>query len=187
MSLSHDCVDDQNSAPMEKAAENTTPIDDVTMDEALVGVVLQDEDAAKIFTRIAATLWGELEKAEKKSLDVSEAVDQIVKMSDRDQYRRAMDAIFSDPSLSTAEKLRFKAEEDERQNRKDDRAADRVIRLQNSQSDVIMHILTYHWRDICLSTGCILLFGTKKGRACLSKAVDWTVKEAPRLVRALAA
>ena len=97
-----------------------------------------------------------------------------------------MDTIFGDPSLSTEEKLRLKAEEDERQDQKDERATQRVTRLQTSQSNVVENILKSYGIAIGLGAGgvsIVLLCGTGTGRTILNKVANWIVKEAPRLVQ----
>lgn len=186
MSLSHTFVDDPNSTPMEEDPVDTAPADEGLLAETSKEESLQDEKTAKLVTDVAATLWAELEESEENALDVTSAVDQIIKLSDRDQYRKAMDTIFSDPSLSTEEKLRLKAQEDERQDLKDERATQRVTRLQSSQSNVVVDILKTYGLAIGIGAGgvsIVLLCGTGTGRALLNKVATWVIKEAPRLVQ----
>lgn len=186
MSFSHDYVDDSRNTPKKEDLINSALADDELLAEAADEESLRDEEAAKLVTDVATTLWAELEESEENALDVTTAVDQIIKLSDRDQYRKAMDTIFGDPSLSTEEKLRLKAEEDERQDQKDERATQRVTRLQTSQSNVVENILKSYGIAIGLGAGgvsIVLLCGTGTGRAILNKVANWIVKEAPRLVQ----
>ena len=183
MSLSHTFVDDQNSTPMEETTPDAIPA------ELLPEESLQEQETTELVTDVAATLWAELEESEKNALDVTSAVDQIIKLSNRDQYEKAMDTIFSDPSLSTEEKLRLKAEEDERQDLKDERATQRVTRLQSSQSKVVVDILKSYGIAICIGAGSVsivLLCGTGTGRAILNKVATWVIKEAPHLAQQVA-
>ena len=187
MSLSHDYVDDQNNTPKKKVLETTSPVNDVLSAETLTEETVQDEEFVNLATKAASVMWPELVKTAERALDVSDAVDQINRMNDHDKYQRAIDAIFDDTSLSTEEKLRLKAEEDERQNQKDMRATDRVKQLQESQSSVIVKIFKHYGRLIGLGAGVYFLFGTKTGRTILSKTAIWAAKEAPRLLRMVAA
>lgn len=190
MPLSRNHVDDQSNAPMEEEPADMTTVSEDLLDTPPMDGPLQEEEAAHLVTEVATTLWAELEKTEENALDVTTAVDQIIKLSDRDQYRKAMDAIFNDPSLSTEEKLRLKAAEDERQDQKDERATERVTRIQSSQSNVIVEVLKTYGLAIGLGAGgvsIVLLCGTGTGRAILNKVVTWAIKEAPRVVRQVAA
>lgn len=186
MSFSHNYVDDSRNTPKEEDLVNSV----LTEEELLAGSAeeefLRDKEAARLVTGVAATVWAELKESEKNALDVTTAVDQIIKLSDRDQYRKAMDTIFGDPALSTEEKLRLKAEEDERQDQKDERATQRVTRLQSSQSKVVEGILKSYGVAIGLGVGgvsIVLLCGTGTGRVILNKFATWIVKEAPQLVQ----
>ena len=143
-------------------------------------------EADRLVTDVATTLWTELEASEKNALDVTTAVDQVERLSHSEQYQKAIDAIFSDQTLSTEEKLRLKAEEDARQDVKDERATDRVIKIQSSQKNTIIETLKAYAGIIAWGVGgvsVLLLCGTTTGRAVLTKAVPWAIKKVPHLAR----
>ncbi len=145
-----------------------------------------ESEAVKVASVVVANLRTGLEQSETKATDVTTAVDQVVKLSGRDQYQKAIDAIFNDPTLSTEEKLRLKAEEDSRQDTKDDRATDRVIKLQSSQKSTIVELMRSYGGIVFWSvSGVSVLFlcGTPTGRVILNKAVTWAIKEGPQIVQ----
>lgn len=157
---------------------DTNQLEETSSEDFLI-----EEETANLLSDIAATVCPELEKSERLALDVTRAVDQIVKLSDRDQYQKAMETIFSDPALSTKEKLQLKAEEDNRQNIKVERATERVIHLQESQTKSILEVIKTYGLLIGLGLGgvsAIFLFGSKSGRTLLSKAIALAGKEAPK-------
>lgn len=168
----------------------TANSEEINQDEAHMEGSLIVNEATQLASEMAVNLRGGLEKSEEKALNVTTAVDQVVKLSDRDQYRKAMDAIFNDPALSTEQKLRLKAEEDARQDAKDEKATERVTKLQSSQTTSIVEIIKTYGGVICWGIGgvsVLLLCGTPAGRVILSNAMTWAIKEGPRLARNTAA
>lgn len=164
----------------------TANSEQTSQDEAFLEGGLTENEVTQLATEMAASLWGGLEKSEEKALNVTTAVDQVVKLSDRDQYQKTMDAIFNDPTLSTEQKLRLKAEEDARQDAKDEKAAERVTKLQTSQTTSIVEIIKTYGCVICWGIGgvsVLLLCGTPAGRVILNDAITWAIKERPRLAR----
>ena len=154
-------------------------------DEAFVEGGLSEAETAQLATEVIANLRNGLEKSEEKAVDVTSAVEQVVILSDRDQYWKVMDTIFIDPLLSTEQKILLKAEEDARQDTKVEQAVRRVKELQSSQTLSIIEIVKAYGGMICLGIGgvsVLLLCGTTTGRVILNKAVTWVIKEGPRLV-----
>ncbi len=154
--------------------------------EALVESGLSEAEIAQLAAEVIANLRNGLEKSEEKAVDVTSAVEQVVILSDRDQYWKAMDAIFNDPSLSTEQRIRLKAEVDARQDTKVEQAIRRVKELQSSQTLSIIETVKAYGGMICLGIGgvsVLLLCGTTTGRGILNKAVTWVIKEGPRLVQ----
>ena len=167
----------------------TTISQEVSQDDVIVEGSLTETEAAQFVSDVVVDLRNGLEKSEEKAIDVSTAVEQVVILSNRDQYKRAMDTIFNDPTLSTEQKLRLKAEEDARQDYKDQKATERVKELQSSQTKSIVEILKNYGGVIFLGIGgvsVLLLCGTATGRAILSKAVSWAIKDGSRLTRQVA-
>lgn len=168
----------------EKQQPTTSP--DFNQDEATVKGGLHENETAQLVSEMATSFRNGLEKSEEKALNVTAAVEQVVVLSGRDQYQKAMDVIFNDPTLSTEQKLRLKAEEDARQDVKDEKATERVTKLQSSQATAIVEMMKAYGGVICLGIcGASVLFlcGTTSGRVILSKAVTWIIKEGPRLVQ----
>lgn len=160
--------------------------EEISQDEALLGGSFTEGEATQLVSGMTTSLRGGLEKSEEKALDVTTAVDQVEKLSNRDQYQKAMDAIFNDPTLSTEQKLRLKAEEDARQDAKDEKATERVTKLQSSQTTSIVEIIKTYGGVVCWGIGgvsVLLLCATPAGRVILNNAMNWAVKEGPRLAR----
>ena len=104
---------------MNTEKQQSTTSQGFNQNEALVKSGLHENETAQLVSEIAACFRNRLEKSEENALNVTPAVEQVVVLSDRNQYQKAMDAIFNDPTLSTEQKLRLKAEEDARQDAKD--------------------------------------------------------------------
>lgn len=150
---------------------------------------LTPTEAGKLVTDVASTLWTALEMSEKSALDLTTAVDQVERLSHSEQYKKSIDAIFSDQALSMEEKLRLKAEEDARQDVKDERATDRVIKIQSSQKNTIIETLKAYAGIIAWGVGgvsVLLLCGTTTGRTVLTKTVPWAIRKVPHLARQVA-
>ena len=162
---------------------------EVSHDEVIVESSLTETAATQLASNVIADLRTGLEKSEEKAIDVSTVIQQVVILSDRDQYQKAMDAIFNDPTLSTEQKLRLKAEEDARQDSKDQKAAECVKELQSSQTMAIVEIIKAYGGIICFGIGGVsvpLLCGTATGRVILNKALSLAIKQGPRLARKVA-
>ncbi len=145
---------------------------------------LQSEDFQVIATDVATSLCAGLSNTEKNALNVSGAVDQVMRLNGHDQYCKAVEMIFNDPSLCTEEKLRLKAEEDARQDHKDERAVDRVTRIQASQTKDLSDLLRQYAAALGIGAGSAALFvlcGTKTGRTLMNRFLTWIQKEAPHL------
>jgi len=195
MSLSHNYVDDQNDNPMEEDLMTGVPVNDdlpetdTDLLESGPEDPRQEEETAKLVKEVAATIQTGLDQSEKNALNVSGAVDQVLKLTDREQYKMAMDAIFSDPSLSTEEKLRLKAAVDEGQDVKDEHATQRVTRLQASQQNTVVEILKTCGIVILVSASgasIVFLCGTGAGRKILNKVITWAIKDAPQVFNQVA-
>ena len=104
---------------MNTEKQQSTTSQGFNQNEALVKSGLHENETAQLVSEIATCFRNRLEKSEENALNVTPAVEQVVVLSDRNQYQKAMDAIFNDPTLSTEQKLRLKAEEDARQDAKD--------------------------------------------------------------------
>ncbi len=164
----------------------TANSEEISQDEALLGDGLTQGEVTKLASEMTTSLRGGLEKSEERALNVTTAVDQVVKLSNRDQYQKAIDAIFNDPTLSTEQKLRLKAEEDARQDTKDERATERITKLQSSQTTSIVEIIKTYGGVVCWGIGgvsVLLLCATPAGRVILNNAMTWAIKEGPRLAR----
>ena len=162
---------------------------EVSQEEVVAESSLTETAAAQLASDVVADLRSGLEKSEEKAIDVSTAVQQVVILCDRDQYQKAMETIFNDPTLSSEQKLRLKAEEDARQDSKDQKATERVKELQSSQTMAIVEIIKAYGGIICLGIGgvsVLLLCGTATGRVILNKALNLAIKQGPRLARQVA-
>lgn len=171
---------------MNTEKQQSTTSQGFNQNEALVKSGLHENETAQLVSEIATCFRNRLEKSEENALNVTPAVEQVVVLSDRNQYQKAMDAIFNDPTLSTEQKLRLKAEEDARQDAKDEKATELVTKIQSSQATAIVEMIKAYGGIICLGIGgasVLFLCGTTSGRVILNKAVTWIIKEGPRLVQ----
>ncbi len=186
MSLSHDYPDETSSAVMEEAPANLPLTEEDSLVDPAEEESLPEKETAKLVADVATTLWARMEQSEKNAVDVASATDQLIKLSDREQYKKAMDTIFNDPTISAEEKLRLKAEVDKQQSLKDELALNRITTLQASQSRAINDVHMSYVHDIAvgaIGASLILLLATPKGRIIFSKAATWLVKEGPHLIR----
>lgn len=165
-----------NSTPRENKLTNASK-------EAPALGNLEPTTLTETVSEVLGTVNAPLEKA----LDVESAVEQICRLSGREQYELAVGIILNDNTLTTEEKLRLKAEEDERQDKRDDRATERVIQIQSSQRDVAVTIVVTAGFTLVVATGVVMLVGTEGGRALLCKFGKWAVREVPRLAQRLVA
>lgn len=190
MSLSHNFVDDQNDRPMEEDLVTGVPVNEDLSEtdtdhlEPEPVEPRQEEETAKLVKEVVSSIRNGLDQTEKNALNVSSAVDQLLKLTDRDQYKMAMNAIFNDPSLSTEEKLKLKALVDERQDVKDENASKRIARIQASQQNTVVEILKACGFVVLAGAGgasVVFLCGTGTGRNILNKIITLVIKEAPQV------
>ena len=99
---------------------------------------------------------------------------ETISLSNRDQYQKATDVIFNDPTWSTEQKLRLKAEEDARQDAKDEKATERVKKPQSSKTtsivESIVEIIKTYGGVVCWGIGTVsvlLLCATSAARVIL--------------------
>lgn len=181
MSVPLNSVDNRSNHPIEESTTYRTRSNDNTS-ESLGDTPCQTEEDKTIVQHVVDSFWTGLSQTEKNALDVSSAVNQFVILSNRDQYNKAVEIILNDPSLSTEEKLRLKAEEDERQDLKDARTTQRITCLQASQKCSVIDIIMTYGFGIGGSISILLLLGTKTGRSFLGKVGTWALREAPTLI-----
>lgn len=138
-------------------------------------------------TEEVSAILGTVNASVEKALDVGSVIEQVGRLSGREQYDLAVGIILNDNTLTTDEKLRLKAEEDERQDKRDNRATERVIQIQSSQKDVVVTIVVTTGVTLVVGTCVVTLVGTEGGRALLCKLGKWAVREVPRLAQRLVA
>lgn len=152
----------------------TTSSKEISQDNDFWDGSLTEDEVTQLTSEMVANLRGGLEKSEENALQVISIVDQVVKLSGRDQYQKAMDEIFNDKTLSTEQKLQLKSEEDARQDARDERATERVAKLQSSQTTSAVKIIITYGGVICLGIGglsVLFLCGIATGRIISNNSV----------------
>ncbi len=143
------------------------------------------KDTAETALEAVSTLAGHasvsLEKTQQASLNVSSLVDQVEKISGKDQYTEMHKLIMGDASISIQEKIELKKEIDAWQDERTEKAAKTVADLQRENAQNAKVATTSWFEPVCCicGGGALLLLSLTPGGRAFVKGI---VKSASQVV-----